>query len=391
VPLNPSEQQGAGTSLTNRRVARIALAILVGLPVLFVWRWQIDRWRTDRAIRHAVAAGEKALAARNSVKALIAFNHARELRPSDPALQRDVWRARALLVAESADRVSVDNAEDVRFEVEQLIDEGGPDSATYLTALAHVLQRRGDTAGARARLDEAIKANPQSVIAHLALADMLQHTSDKVDDAIREYQAALAADPNDFAAHYGLSRMYLLKRDSDKELSELNKAVAIKDDYNAWESLGDAYLHAQKLTEAAKAYGKAAQLNPSSPEPHWGIGTILSLAGEWPRAEQEIRIAMRGKRYPEMSFQLGLTLARQGKCPDAVPLFLDYLHENPTHAGTLMELGSCAAALGQRDNAIGFYQKVLALPLPQNAAQREDAEKRRQAAQVALSKLGVKK
>jgi tetratricopeptide (TPR) repeat protein len=374
-----------------RRILRGLVVVLVACPVLFLWRWQFDRWRTDRAISRALRAGEKALSGGEAVKAIIAFNHARELRPSDPELQKAVWRARALLIAESSDRVSAENMEDVRYEMEQLIDAGDPEMATYLTALAHVYQRRGDAASAMAKLNDAIETNPRSVVAHLALAELLQKTTERIDDATREYQAVLAVDPRNFTAHFGLSRMYLLKKDPNKELEELKAATAVRDSYDAWNALGDAYLHVQKLPEARAAYVHAAALSPNSPEPHWGIGTILFFNGEWAAAERELRLAMAGKHYAAMSFQLGTALARQHKCAEATPLLVEYARENPKHGGVQIELGMCAAELGQRDHAIAFFQQVLQMPLPpEGDARRGDAEKRHGQAAQMLAKLGVK-
>src|SRR5206468_3773938 len=100
--------------------------------------------------------GQKAFKAGDSVKALIAFNHARGLRPSDPELEKAGWRAHTLFLAQNADRVTLDNLEESSYEVQRLV-EDEPRNAIYLAAMAHVLQRRGQTAEASQKMAEAVK------------------------------------------------------------------------------------------------------------------------------------------------------------------------------------------------------------------------------------------
>src|SRR5437660_1694367 len=118
----------------TKRIIAVAAALFLALPAVFIWAWQIDRWRSGSAASSAYDKGEKALSEGDAVKALIAFSHARELRPSDPTFQRGVWRARARLIAESSDRLTADNVEDIRFEVEQLVSDDKANASTYLTA-----------------------------------------------------------------------------------------------------------------------------------------------------------------------------------------------------------------------------------------------------------------
>ena len=336
-----------------------------------------------------MAAGNKSLAAGDPVQAMIAYKHARELAPTEFKYHQAVWRAVARYLAENYDRVTNENQEESRFQLLQLLADE-PHNATYLAALAHVLEHDGQKAEAGKQHDEAVKADPRSAVAHLARAAYLQRASGKVDEAIAEYKAAIAIDGNLAAAHLGLGRLYVTKKDSAKEIEELAKAVQLDpNSYAANEALGDAYLHAANLLEAFKAYSKAAQIQPRNPEPHWGLGMIKSQAGKWAEAEQELRAAMKGQRFPEMDFQLAQAVARQqGRCPEAIPLFQIFLREQPDHPAALFELSTCAAALGRSEDAAGYLKRLLALPLPlEGDPRREDAIKRAKAAQANLAAL----
>lgn len=380
----------AGGRSGTARVVAIAGAVLIGIPLVYAWGWTFERMRTNSAIAAASSQGEKALATGDSLRALIALNHARELRPSDPALVKAVWRARARFLAENVDRVTVDNLEESRYEMEQLAAEE-PRNATYLVAWAHTLQKRGDTAEADKKLAEAVQAEPSNALAHLARAAFLEQTTNKTDDVVAEYNEVLKVDANNFKAHYGLGRIYLLKKDNAKEIDELRKAIAIEpNSYAAHEALADAYLHkgADGMSDALSEYTKASSLQPSNPEPHWGIGTIASQAGRWAMAEQELRTAMKGKRYPEMDLQLGIAIARQNRCQEAMPVFLQFLREQPNNPGALFELGTCAAQMGQKENAVAWFRKVLDVPLPAATdPQRADAEKRNEMVKTRIASL----
>ena len=321
------------------------------------------------------AQGEQALAAGNAVRAMVAFNHARALRPDQLRYHTGAWRARARFLAESAERVTTDNQEDSRFELDQLL-AAEPHNAVYLTALAHVQAHAGELEEARRSLDEAVKADGRSVLALSARAALLSRSTSKVDDALAAWGAVVAVSPDSFAAHLALGRLYLLKKDSAREVDELRTAQRLDPrSYAAAEALGDAYLHAAqgaradderqaRLLDAFKAFGQAASLSPESAEPHWGLAMIQIQAARWAQAEQELRAAMKGRRRPEMDLQLGLAVARQGRCLEAIPMFQLFLREEPEHPAALLELGAWAASLGRRDEALGYYRRLLGLPVP---------------------------
>lgn len=338
-------------------------------------------------------AGDKALAAGNTVQALVAYRHARDLAPTGVKYHQAVWRGAARLVAESPERLTVDNLEEIRFEVGQLL-EAEPKSPVYLTAMAHVLERDGKRAEAGKLLDEAVAADGKSAVAQAARGSFLMRTgatAGAVDDALSAFEAAVAADPKHVGAYLGLGRLYVLKKDAAKELSAIEKAVALApESYAANEALGDACLHAGKLIEAFRAYTKAAQIEPKNPEPHLGLGVIKSQAGKWAEAEAELRIAMRGARVPGLEVSLAQAVARQpGRCGEAASILSAFLLEQPEHPAALFELASCQAQLERKDDAQATLRRLLALPLPpEGDPRRDEAQKRSAAAEAKLAALG---
>lgn len=366
----------------------VLAALILVPPAVLVWTWQLERWRAEAAAARHVADGERALAAGNALRAVAAFDKAREIRPGDPELQRASWRARALLAAQRPERITEENQEELRYEAERLLEEG-LDKATALTALAQLLRKAGDGQGADRRLAEALAADPRSVVAHLARAAELAKSGAAPAEVGLAYAKVVELAPENFAAHYALGRVAMLQKDTAREIAELKKATSLQDHAGAWEALGDAHLHAQDTKEALLAYHRAARLAPARAEPHLGMGLIHAREGRWREAEKELKQASQaGARFSDLGFQLAVALARQGRCSEAVPLLAQLVRESPGHGPALYEMASCAAALGQKETAVGFYRQLAALALPpEGDPARGPAEERARAAQAALAQL----
>jgi tetratricopeptide (TPR) repeat protein len=331
--------------------------------------------------------GEKSLAAGDPVVAELAFGYAHDLDPGRYKYLKAIWRTHAVRIARDRELVTVDNARRYRFELAHLQREP-IDQGVLLLASSHVAERLGSLDEAMARLGEMLKLDPKDPRAHLARAELLMRTTRDVDQAITEYRAVLAVDKDSFEAHLGLGRLYVMKQDSAQEVSELLAATQKNgQSYEAVEALGDACLHAGRLDEAIDSYRRAARLRPAEPEPHWGLGLALSRKEKWAEAEREIRIGMVGKHTPQMDLQLGLALARLKRCPEALAALQSYLRDNPESAPALVEMGACEVTLGRDDAAIQYWRRILAQPLPDDAALRAAVEVRNRTIEARIKEL----
>ena len=87
------------------------------------------------------------------------------------------------------------------------------DGSEYL--LGRIAAQEGDMTGAIAHLNQVVKLDPKSSDAHAQLADLLLGNQD-LEGARRETAAALALDPDNYAANRNLLRLY--RNDKDARL-----------------------------------------------------------------------------------------------------------------------------------------------------------------------------
>lgn len=116
--------------------------------------------------------------------------------------------------------------------------------------------------------------------AHQARAFYLQGVKlladpQRVDEAIREFQLALQADPLFYKAHFKLGICYYHKGQYDREIGEYLKCVALNANYGpAQLNLGHAYLARDQLEQARAAYQRVIDLDPENAVALYNLGLL---------------------------------------------------------------------------------------------------------------------
>ncbi|GAB4296806.1 MAG: hypothetical protein Kow0090_11990 [Myxococcota bacterium] len=102
-----------------------------------------------------------------------------------------------------------------------------------------------------------------------------------LDDAIREYEAAVAADPNHFEAYKGLGTVYFKKKDFNKAGDAFEKAVGIKPDFATGHyNMGFAYRKGGNHKKAITGYANYIRLKPDDPDAYFGIADCYENTGD---------------------------------------------------------------------------------------------------------------
>jgi len=91
-----------------------------------------------------------------------------------------------------------------------------------LNNLGNVLTRAGKRRAAQAAYEEAVRQHPQHPLGHVSLGICLLEL-EQFDGALREFEAALALDPANAAAHKGL--VYLYSRTGDEVAAERHRKL----------------------------------------------------------------------------------------------------------------------------------------------------------------------
>jgi Flp pilus assembly protein TadD len=202
------------------------------------------------------------LESRDPAQALLAYNKAAELTPTDP----EPHLSAGLLDERQKDFA----AAEAEYKKVLAIDAHSTDAAIGLT---NIYMKSGRLADAEPLLRRLAADRPDDGGLHLQLGRVLL-AEKKNDDAIVEFQAALKLSPKD--------------ADAQRELADL-------------------YANAGKNDLAETAYRPLVAAQPNDPELHRALGRALLLQKKFPEAQQELLIAVRLKRdspdaYVDLAF-----------------------------------------------------------------------------------------
>lgn len=205
------------------------------------------------------------------------------------------------------------------------------ETKTPTKALPHqlrgqILLERGDTAGARASFEKAMKVEPgfYPVISDLANLDLAQN---RPADALKRYEDALAREPDNLRAQLAVTdlkqraganaddiekRLAAIVRQHPEEVSarlayiqqllgrhQFKAAVAaaeeglvaLPDSAELMDALGRAQLSAGSSTLAMQAFQKAATTHPTQPMPWLRLADVYASSRNYPAAIQSLRKA----------------------------------------------------------------------------------------------------
>jgi Flp pilus assembly protein TadD len=314
--------------------------------------------------------GDAAMAEGHYAQALSAYAHAHELAPTDAHVQRAQMRARVYLMANHPARVSQDALEDITYEASFLQNTEPTLQVVCLTALGQVLARRGDIEGAKAKLAEAIKADGQSPVPHIALGMVSMNEPGGLATAKIEFELALQHKPDSTAALVGLGQLKLAEGDIAGAIDKLEAAARREDDLPVRLALGTAHLREGKHAEAARELRRALVFDPKNPDTQSALGQAMLGLGQLEEAEELLTASNQSHHDQATAISLGFTLVRLNQSERALSIFRRVLGQDPNAAPALLGSGMANEQLARPKEAIAFYRQLLAIPAggPQKGA-----------------------
>lgn len=242
------------------------------------------------------------------------------------ALQRDATHVRANRIAGEAAYLLGQHA--VALEHLDAAAAGGDDDPELLVLLARLRLETGPPAAAIEAARRATAATPGAE-AQITLGLALTKAGD-TKGAKAAFEAAVAADPEDAAAHYHLGN--LLAATGELEGADASYRAALEKDpmmVDAMRNLGSVLVMRDQADEAARLLGKALRLAPDSPELLNNLGVALTRAGNEEDAAMAFTQAV--EHAPDQTAirtNAADALARMGRLDDAARL----LSEAPPEA-----------------------------------------------------------
>ena len=171
---------------------------------------------------------------------------------------------------------------------------GVPGSAGVLAVRAETLAAKGETAGARAALEQAVAIAPGATGLLMNLAQ-LEEADRLYDAAIGRYQRIVELQPSNVIALNNLAYALAVRRDAPGEALPLAKRAAALAPRSA--SVLDTWAWIEHLMGnhgvSAKLLGDAIKLDPALAELRWHAAVVAAAQGDRPKAESELKEALR--------------------------------------------------------------------------------------------------
>ncbi len=214
---------------------------------------------------------------------------------------------------------------------------------------------------ARKRFEGVLAADPKSVQAGLALAEMKARTGGSADEVAAMIAKTIQASPTEPAPRLALVGLHLKNKDAKKAVSAAQDAVAaMPDRVELLDALARAQQAAGDTNQALASYGKIVQLMPGSPRPYLRMAEINLAAKAKDEAMQNLRKALELK--PDLlAAQRGLiALHLDAKnIPEAQKLVREVKQQRPKEAVGFIFEGDIAAANKDWPAAVSAYKAGL--------------------------------
>ncbi|HEV3272924.1 MAG TPA: tetratricopeptide repeat protein [Candidatus Methylacidiphilales bacterium] len=183
----------------------------------------------------------------------------------------------------------------------------------------------------------------------------------RVDDAMANYQRALALNPNFSEVHNNLGNVLIQKGRVDEAIAQFQKAVEIEPKYaEARTNLGNALFQKGRLDEALAQYQMALEINPIYADGHNNFGLALFKMGRVDEAMDLYQKALAiDPNNASAHYNLGNAFFQKGRLNEAIAQYEKALEINPGHAGAHGNLGNALSQMGRMDAAINEYRKAM--------------------------------
>jgi protein O-GlcNAc transferase len=209
-----------------------------------------------------------------------------------------------------------------------------PDAAFPHYLRAKVYTEKNETQNAASELNEAVSLRPDFAEAWSDLGQARKNLLDD-DGALKAFERAVAADPNDAVAQYRLGAEYLVTGKPHEAVGHLQNALAINpEDQSTLNSLQLALRQDGQQEEAAKVRRRLAELLRKRDTASQRALDAIQLNNE------------------------GASLEKAGNLPDALKKYRAALDLYPEHIGIRVNVAAALLHLGQRTQGLAELREA---------------------------------
>jgi tetratricopeptide (TPR) repeat protein len=253
-----------------------------------------------------------------------------------------------------------------------------PSSSEDWSQLGVILAKQQKYEDAAAAFRHTFELNSQDVWALQNLAQALNDLGRR-DEAIHEYQHALAVNPRFGLAWLGLGQIYEKTGSKAEAEDDFHKALLNRIDRAPELTTLARFCVQHGWPEAAATnYDDAINLNPTDAMLYIEAGQNLAILGRHAEAEQHYAEAVKlSPDSMEAHFRYGLELGRDGNAADAAGQFREAVRIMPDLPEARLNLGMALENEGNYSEALEQFEKILEQN-PANAVALAQAQALRQ-------------
>lgn len=185
--------------------------------------------------------------------------------------------------------------------------------------------------------------------------------SNNIEERIRLYQQAIAADSHFAPAHNDLGVDYAELNRWDDAIREYRAALTIDPNYSyAHNNLGNAYLNTGRTDEAIAELKIALRINPGYGTAHFNLGKAYFTQEKFEDALKEFQAAATSDpKNASAYFNMGRTLKRLNDLDKAILMYQRCLELDPEYIDVYFNLADLYDAKGDRKAAVYYYSKYI--------------------------------
>jgi tetratricopeptide (TPR) repeat protein len=242
-------------------------------------------------------------------------------------------------------------------------------SATVRVELAALLQSAGDTQGALAEAEEAVRLDPTDTDAHWLLANIYSRTSgrgtaarDGLRKAVKELETLRDIDPSDERAYYALGGAYFDLDEPQKAIQAFEKFQQLNSSSNSgYREIAKYYEKNGNQDKCIEYLQKAVDAEPDDWESLLKLATIYSKANKNEEAIPIYRkiLDLVGEDNATVRRQLALSMVEAGQNGEAAKLLEEMIASTPNDAILQVLYGRALIGNSQFPMAIETLKSVL--------------------------------
>ncbi|HEY3052316.1 MAG TPA: tetratricopeptide repeat protein [Thermoanaerobaculia bacterium] len=217
-------------------------------------------------------------------------------------------------------------------------------------ALGFQAGRDGEAEVANAR---ALELDESLAEAHVNLAFASLISRHDFTGSRREFERALALDPNNPHAHHWYAYFFLAAGDLDRALAEIEKARAVDPSSSIIQTdIGNILFRARKYTEAIAQFQRVIKSDPSFAQAHHDLAFAYEMIGRYDDAVREMLRAAELNESFQHSAILAQVYAAAGRTDDAHHVLEASKEDDPSY------ICMAYAALGEKEVALDRLERA---------------------------------